>query len=156
MTKHRKKNATKRAIRHKRKSRRNLVRGGAKADREQSTDFIFFKPNINPDSGYTHYIIYNNIPVYQNYMDFDLAYQIQAIESELRGYSENRPLTTAYKYRMKVNSDHARTEAQKDAENEALKKKIEKLEKKQEELKGQLKGEPNVDDKNKETAKKEK
>ena len=139
MTKHRNHKTQKRATRPTGISRRRRVRGGSTADREQSTDFVFFKPAVNASSGYTHYIIYNNLPIYLYGMDL-FGYQLEEIEGELRGYSENRPPTTSYKYRLKVNSDHARTESQRNAENAALQKKIDKLEAKQKDLKAQIKG----------------
>ena len=157
MTNPRNHKTKKRATRPTGKSRRRRIRGGSVVDREQSTDLVFFKPAVNASSGYTHYIIYNNLPIYLYGMDL-FGYQIEEIEGELRGYSENRPPTTSYKYRLKVNSDHARTESQKNAENAALQKKIDKLEAKQKDLKAQIKGDIKVDesDKNKENAKEKK
>ena len=108
------------------------MRGG-KADREQATDFIFFKPSINPKTAYTHYIVYNNIPKYLNIFDMN-SYLFEEIEQELQAYSKNQFVIPAYKYRMNVATNHARTLEQQKNEKAQLEAKIEKLKNKQTEL----------------------
>jgi hypothetical protein len=102
------------------------IRGGRIADRKQYTDFIFFDSKLNPASSYQHYIIFNQPPIYE--FGVDLGYQIEGIEQELQAYSKNMFVVPAYKYRMKISSDHARTKGEQEAVNKKIDKRIERLE----------------------------
>lgn len=102
-------------------------------DRSQITDFIFYNPTLNPQTGYVKYIIVNQEPKYLNIFD-NTSYQIMEIEEAIRALSLNKIQIPAYKMSKKINTTRARTEEEITTENQKLKNKLEKLEKKQEML----------------------
>jgi len=128
----------------KRKTRRSLprrtrrahntrsIKGGKVPDRKQYIDFTFFKSGMNPTSSYQYFVMNSNPPIYEN--GIDLPYQIQGIEQELQAYSKNMFVVPAYKYRMKISSDHARTKDEKEKEDAIIDKKIKRLDDKKKKL----------------------
>ena len=112
--------------------KRNM-KGGKVADRSQSVDFIFFENNINPKSAYDQFIIYTNPAKYLNIFD-ENSYLIAAVEQQLKAYSQNKIVMPAYKYRMNINSNHARTQDELDAEKKMYTNKINKLNKKKQDI----------------------
>ena len=99
------------------------------SDREQTTDFIFYNPELNPQNGYVKYIVVNQSPEYLNIFD-NLSYQFMDMEEMLHALSQNKKQIPAYVIHKTIKTSKARSESEIGSENEKLKTKQDKLQKK--------------------------
>jgi len=109
---------------------------GRIADREQTTDFVFYEPTLNKDSGYVKYIVVNQPPSYLNTFDA-LSYQFMEVNELLHALSQNKTLIPDYVVHKRIKTDRARTQDETNEENARIEKKKNKLKKRLENLEDQ-------------------
>ena len=102
---------------------------GRIADREQTTDFVFYEPTLNKDSGYVKYIVVNQPPSYLNMFDA-LSYQFMEVNELLHALSQNKTLIPDYVVHKRIKTNRARTKAEEDYEKTIIDKKKKKLKEK--------------------------